>query len=482
VRTLLTHQQPPPTFVQVRDALTLEELTRGHHTPASTTPSSSTSRALVAAPPPSSASPPASLLGAPPLGLSEGGGPWGRRGRGGGGRGTPTQAPTPPLAPLPGGAPWPTVSHPWSGRISMWPYQGQGGRPRPTHQLAAMVTSAASYAPTGTPPPPPSSSWPRGWDQAALAQSFSTMGLTPPVGTEWITDSGAPYHTTPDAGILSSLRPHHRSCPSCIMVGDGSCLPVTSVGSAPGPFRLSDVLVAPQMVHNLLSIHQFTADNSCSVEFDTSGLSVKDLATGRPLLRCDSTGPLYTLRLPVSAASTSPSSSSSSAFAVTPSSTTWHRRLGHPGRDILAQISRSGDISCTRTTAEHLCQACQLGRHVRLPFYSSSSHVAHAFDLIHCDVWTRTVLSIGYKYYLVIIDDFSHYSWTFPLRAKSDTFPTFFTSLPGCPLSSASPLRPSSATTGVSLITPPLAPSSPAVSSSVCLVRILHHRTARQSA
>jgi transposase InsO family protein len=24
----------------------------------------------------------------------------------------------------------------------------------------------------------------------------------------------------------------------------------------------------------------------------------------------------------------------------------------------------------------------------------------------------------------VIIDDFSHYSWTFPLRAKSDTFPT----------------------------------------------------------
>jgi hypothetical protein len=188
-----------------------------------------------------------------------------------------------------------------------------------------------------------------------MAQSFSTMGLTPPVGTVWIADSGASYHTTPDAGILSSVRPPHPSCPSSIMVDDGSCLPVTSVGSAPGPFRLSDVLVAPQMVHNLLSIRQFTADNSCSVEFDTSGLSVKDLATGRLLLRCDSTGPIYTLRLPVSATSTSPSSSSLAAFAMTPSSTTWHRRLGHPGRDVLAQISRSGDISCTRTTAEHLC-------------------------------------------------------------------------------------------------------------------------------
>jgi hypothetical protein len=105
VQTLLTHQQPPPTFLQARDALTLGELTQGHPTPALTTPSSSTSRALVAAPPLFSASPPASLLGAPTPGPSGDGGRGGRRGRGGGGRGTPTQAPTPPLAPLPGGAP-----------------------------------------------------------------------------------------------------------------------------------------------------------------------------------------------------------------------------------------------------------------------------------------------------------------------------------------------------------------------------------------
>ena len=152
------------------------------------------------------------------------------------------------------------------------------------------------------------------------------------------------------------------------MIGDGSCLPVTAVGSTPGSFRLPNVLVAPQMVHNLLSIRQFTADNSCSIEFDSSGLTVKDSASRRPLLRCDSTGPLYTLRLPSSAALLLPSSSSA-AFAAMPSSTTWHRRLGHPGRDILAQLSRSTDVPCTRTPAEHLCHACQIGRHVRLPFF-----------------------------------------------------------------------------------------------------------------
>ena len=123
-----------------------------------------------------------------------------------------------------------------------------------------------------------------------LAQSFSTMGLTPPTSTEWIADSDASFHTTPDAGILSSVRPSHPSCPS-IMVGDGSYLPVTAVGSAPGSFRLPNVLVAPQMVHNLLSIRQFTADNSCSIEFDSSGLTVKDSTSRRPLLRCDSPGP-----------------------------------------------------------------------------------------------------------------------------------------------------------------------------------------------
>jgi hypothetical protein len=39
----------------------------------------------------------------------------------------------------------------------------------------------------------------------------------------------------------------------------------------------------------------------------------------------------------------------------------------------------------------------------------------------HCS----TVPSVSsYKYYLVILDDCTHYSWTFLLLQKSDTFPT----------------------------------------------------------
>jgi hypothetical protein len=250
--------------------------------------------------------------------------------------------------------------------------------------------------------------------------------LTPSMSLEWITDTGATYHTTPNPGILTSVRPPSSSLPSSIMVANGSCLSVTSVGAAgpPGSFRIPDVLVAPSLVHNLLSIRRFTTDNYCSVEFDSSGLTVKDSTTRRPLLRCDSTGPLYTLRLPHATSSLSSSPDTAAVFAATTSSTTWHRRLGHPGRDALLELTRSATIPCTRSPEEHLCHACQLGCHVRLPFSSSSLHATHAFDLVHCDLWTSPITSMsGYKYYLVVLDDFSHYVWTFPLRAKSETLP-----------------------------------------------------------
>ena len=76
----------------------------------------------------------------------------------------------------------------------------------------------------------------------------------------------------------------------------------------------------------------------------------------------------------------------------------------------------------------------QLGRHVPLPFHVSISCASSKFDLIHCDLWTSPVVSISsYKYYLVILDDCTHYLWTFPLRLKSDTFSTlahFIASMP----------------------------------------------------
>jgi len=225
-----------------------------------------------------------------------------------------------------------------------------------------------------------------------------------------------------NAGILSSLHPPSSSSPSSIIVGNEASLPVTSIGShsfytTHRPFVLSNVLVSPNIIKNLISVRRFTTDNNCSIEFDPFGLSVKDLQTRSVIARCNSTGDLYPF-FPA------PSSTTATLTTATSSTSLWHRRLGHLGHTALSKLISSNAISCNnKHNIDHVCHACQLGRHVRLPFSVSYSRATHPFDLIHCDLWTSPVVSVsGYKYYLVILDDCTHYIWTFPLRLKSETF------------------------------------------------------------
>jgi hypothetical protein len=171
------------------------------------------------------------------------------------------------------------------------------------------------------------------------------------------------------------------------------------------------------------------------------------------------------LRLPSSTASSRTSLCAMSAI-VAPrilavvATSTWHRRLGHPDPDALSNLSRSSFISCTNTTHD-FCHACQLGKHTRLPFSSSSSHAEKAFDLLHLDLWTSPIVSASnLKYYLVILDDFTHYLWTFLLKQKSDTFTTLSNFFLMLLLSSAALSKLYNTTTDVSLTTHPPGPSS----------------------
>jgi hypothetical protein len=247
--------------------------------------------------------------------------------------------------------------------------------------------------------------------------------MVPPTVTDWVANSNASNHTTSDPGNLTYICPPHINDPSSIIVGNISSLPITSVGDTalPGPFYLNNVLVTPNIIQNLLSIHHFTTDNWCSMEFDPFGLYMKDLSTKNVITGCDSLGPLYTMRLP---SHSTPSSFVAAPTTLVASTSTWHRHLGHPGIDTMSKLSNASSVICSRCTYD-LYHACQLGRHTRIPFVSSTSHADNTFDLIHCDLWTSPIVNISRcKYYLVILDDHSHFVRTFPLCAKSDTFPT----------------------------------------------------------
>jgi hypothetical protein len=130
-----------------------------------------------------------------------------------------------------------------------------------------------------------------------MDNSFNTIIMVPPAVTDWVADSNASNHTTSNAGNLTSARPPHINDLSSIIVGNRSSLPVTSVGDTtlPGLFFLNNVLVTPDIIQNLLSVHRFTTDNWYSMEFDPFGLSVKDLSIRNVITMCDSSGPLYTI-------------------------------------------------------------------------------------------------------------------------------------------------------------------------------------------
>jgi hypothetical protein len=75
----------------------------------------------------------------------------------------------------------------------------------------------------------------------------------------------------------------------------------------------------------------------------------------------------------------------------------------------MSKLSNSSSIICSGRTHD-LCHAFQLGRHTRIRFVSSASLTDNNFDLIHCNLWTSLIVSIsGHKYYLVILDDHSHF-------------------------------------------------------------------------
>ena len=212
---------------------------------------------------------------------------------------------------------------------------------------------------------------------------------------------------------LHTSYPVHTSAQ--ITVGDGSSLPINHIGhasfpSTSTPLSLSNILVSSDLIKNLVSVHSFTRENHVTVEFDECGFSVKDAHIRMVLHRCDNPDKLYPVHSTASTTSVAP-------VALATGVDLWHARLGHPNPATLCHIIWSFSFTCNKID-EYSCHACRLGKHVHLPFRVSSHVASYPFKLIHSDVWTSPVANnTGYP---IILDDFSHSVWTFPLRRKSD--------------------------------------------------------------
>ncbi|GKA75795.1 retrovirus-related pol polyprotein from transposon TNT 1-94, partial [Tanacetum coccineum] len=117
------------------------------------------------------------------------------------------------------------------------------------------------------------------------------------------------------------------------------------------------------------------------------------------------------------------------AKASTSQAWSWHRRLFHLNFDTINLLSKKDIVNGLpklKYVKDHLCSSCELGKAKRSNFKSKtipSSSSKRRLDLLHVDLCglMRVECINGKKYILVIIDDYSRYTWTRFLRSKDET-------------------------------------------------------------
>lgn len=73
-----------------------------------------------------------------------------------------------------------------------------------------------------------------------------------------------------------------------------------------------------------------------------------------------------------------------------------------------------------------MCESCQIHKSIQQPFSSSHSETLGTLDLVHLDVWVVPLFSpSSFKFYVTFIDNFSRFTWLYPIANKFDVFNSF---------------------------------------------------------
>ena len=109
----------------------------------------------------------------------------------------------------------------------------------------------------------------------------------------------------------------------------------------------------------------------------------------------------------------------------------WYRRVCNFNMDLLKEISKKDLVkSLPKIKFEKykICDAYQFEKQVKVSFKPKKCiSTSSPLDLLHLDLFGPTqIISLGGKRYcLVIVDDYSRYTWIMFFVHKDDTFKNF---------------------------------------------------------
>ncbi|GJX61753.1 retrovirus-related pol polyprotein from transposon TNT 1-94, partial [Tanacetum coccineum] len=188
-----------------------------------------------------------------------------------------------------------------------------------------------------------------------------------------------------------------------------------------GNVTISRVYYVEGLGLNLFSVGQF-CDSNLEVSFHQHTCFICNLE-GVNLLTRSRGNNLYTLSLGNMMAS-SPICLLSMASKT--KSWLWHRRLSHLNFGAINHLARHGlvrGLPKLNIEKDHLCSACAMGKSKKKPHKPKSEDTnQEKLYLLHMDLCgPMHVASInGKKYILVIVDDYSRFTWVKFLRSKDE--------------------------------------------------------------
>ncbi|GJU94126.1 retrovirus-related pol polyprotein from transposon TNT 1-94 [Tanacetum coccineum] len=236
----------------------------------------------------------------------------------------------------------------------------------------------------------------------------------------FIVDSGCSKHMTGNLRLLTNFVDKFLGT---VKFGNDQIAPILGYGDlVQRMITIKRVYYVEGLNHNLFSVGQF-CDADLEVAFRKSTCYIRDLK-GNDLLTGSRGTDLYSISLQDS---TTPNPICLMAKATSSQAWLWHRHLSHLNFDTINLLSKNNimnGLPKLKFVKDHLCSSCELGKAKRKSFHTKTTPSSkRRLQLLHMDLCgPMRVESInGKKYVLVIVDDYSRYTWTHFLRSKDET-------------------------------------------------------------
>ncbi|GJR83874.1 retrovirus-related pol polyprotein from transposon TNT 1-94 [Tanacetum coccineum] len=231
----------------------------------------------------------------------------------------------------------------------------------------------------------------------------------------FIVDSGCSKHMTRNLKLLTNFVEKFLGT---VKFGNDQIAPILGYGDlVQGTITIKRVYYVEGLNHNLFSVGQF-CDADLEVAFRKSTCYICDLK-GNDLLTGSRGTDLYSISLQDS---TTPNPICLMAKATSSQAWLWHRRLSYLNFDTINLLSKNNIVNGLpklKFIKDHLCSSCELGKAKRKSFHTKTTpRSKRQLQLLHMDLCgpIRVESINGKKYVLVIIDDYSRYTWTHFLR------------------------------------------------------------------